>query len=109
MDEMRIEELLADVLKPIDPPQSLSSRLQDSFSAVSDAAATELTNWADELTESEMKSLGDPRNWVRPVVAVTAGGLATGALVILEMRRRSRQPSSRVRSLSEGVRSRTGL
>ena len=56
-----------------------------------------------------MKSLGDPRNWVRPVVAVTAGGIATGALVLLEMRRRGRQPSSRFRALSEGVRSRSGL
>ncbi len=109
MDELRLEELLADVLKPIDPPQSLSSSLQDTFSAVSDAAADELTSWADELTESEMKSLGDPRNWVRPVVAVTAGGIATGALVLLEMRRRGRQPSSRFRALSEGVRSRSGL
>ena len=95
------------MLKPIDPPQSLSSKLQDTFSAVSDAAAEDLSNWADELTESEMKSLGDPRNWVRPVVALTAGGIATGALVILEMRRRGRQPSSRFRALSDGVRSRT--
>ena len=51
MDELRLEELLADVLKPIDPPQSLSSSLQDTFSAVSDAAAVQ-ESYADAVTDS---------------------------------------------------------
>ncbi len=109
MDEIRIEDLLADVLRPVDPPERMSTRLQNRFSAISEAAATDLSDWAEELTESEMKSLRDPGNWVRPVVAVAAGGLATGALVVFEVRRRGRQRSSGLKSAIEDARSRTGL
>ena len=99
-----VERLLSDALRPIEPPESLSGRLQETLSAVTEAAASELSDWADELSESEMRALRDPRNWVRPVVAVTAGGVATGALVLLEMRRR-RRPSG-LRAFSEDLRSR---
>jgi len=109
MDELRLENLLVDVLKPVEPPERLSTRFRGRFSAISEAAATDLSDWADELTESEMQSLRDPRNWVRPVVAVAAGGLATGALVVLEYRRRERQRPSRIEGLVKGARSRTGL
>lgn len=85
-----IERLLADALRPIEPPQSLTGRVEETLSAVTQAAADELSDWADELSESELAALRDPRNWVRPVVAVTAGGVATGALVLMEMRRRGR-------------------
>jgi hypothetical protein len=86
-----VERLLADALRPIEPPESVAGRLEQTFASVTDAAASELSAWADELTESELYALRDPRNWVRPVVAVTAGGIATGALVVLEMRRRGRR------------------
>jgi hypothetical protein len=85
-----VEALLSDALRPIEPPDRLSSRLEEAFSAVTSAAATELSAWAEELEESELHALKDPRNWVRPVVAVSAGGLATGALVVLELRRRGK-------------------
>lgn len=88
---MDFEELLSSALRPVDPPDTLTGRLEETFSAVAEAAATELSDWADELTESELESLRDPRNWVRPVVAVAAGGVATGALVVMEARRRSRR------------------
>lgn len=90
MDEIRIENLLADALKPVDPPQRMSDRLHDTFSAISDAAQSDLSDWADELTESELESLRDPRNWIRPVTALAAGGVATGALILVGFRRRSR-------------------
>ena len=109
MDEIRIENLLSDVLRPVEPPEKLSSRLQNTFTAISEAASTDLSDWADELAESEMQSLRDPRNWVRPVVAVAAGGVATGALVVFEVRRRGRQRSSRLDAVIRDVRSRTGL
>jgi len=99
-----VERLLGDALRPIEPPESLSGRLEDTFSAVTEAAASELSDWADELSESEMRALRDPRNWVRPVVAATAGGVATGALILLELRRR-RRPGG-LRSLGEDLRSR---
>lgn len=86
-----VERLLSDALRPIEPPQQLSGRVEDTLSAVTQAAAEELSDWAEELSESELRALRDPRNWIRPVVAVSAGGLATGALVLLEVRRRGRQ------------------
>jgi len=90
MDEIRIENLLADALRPVEPPQRMSDRLHDTFSAITDAAASDLSDWAEELTESELESLRDPRNWIRPVTALAAGGVATGALILVGFRRRSR-------------------
>jgi hypothetical protein len=104
--EQFVERLLADALRPIEPPDSLSGRLEETFSAITERAATELSDWADELSDYEREALRDPRNWVRPVVAVTAGGIATGALVLLEMRRRGRQRSGGLRGITEDLRSR---
>jgi len=102
-----VEQLLADALRPIEPPQRLSGRVEDTFSAITQAAAEELSDWAEELSDSELRALRDPRNWVRPVVAAGAGGVATGALVLLELRRRSRSKSeSGLRALGSGLRSR---
>ena len=101
-----IERLLGDALRPIDPPGSLSGRLEETFAAVSQAAADELSDWVDELEESELASLRDPRNWVRPVAAAAAGGVATGALVLFEVRRRGRRHRGRLRDAAGGLRSR---
>jgi hypothetical protein len=84
------EALLASTLRPIDPPETLAGRFEETLARVTEAAATELSEWADELSESELEALRDPRNWVRPVVAVAAGGAATGALVLIELRRHRR-------------------
>ena len=81
-----LELLLADALRPIDPPEKLSTRVEETLSKVTEAAATELSDWADELSESELASLRDPRNWVRPVVAAAAGGIAGTALVADDLR-----------------------
>src|SRR5882724_6517992 len=102
-----VEALLADALRPIELPERLSGRLEETLSAVTQAAAEELSEWAEELSESELRALRDPRTWVRPVVAVGAGGVATGALVLLELRRRSRQRGeSGLKALGAGLRSR---
>ena len=97
-----VEGLLGDALRPIEPPERLSGRFEDTLAAVTQAAAEELSDWAEELSESELRALRDPRNWVRPVVAMGAGGVATGALVLLEARRRSRQQTK------SGIRALTG-
>jgi hypothetical protein len=102
-----VEQLLADALRPIEPPQRLSGRVEDTLTAVTQAAAEELSDWAEELSESELRALRDPRNWVRPVVAVGAGGVATGALVLLELRHRSKnRGKSGLRALSGSLRAR---
>ncbi len=99
------ERLLSDALRPIEPPERLSGRVEDTLAAVTAAAAEELSDWAEELSESELRALRDPRNWVRPVIAVGAGGVATGALLLLEMRRRGRQQTKGgLRSLTGRVR-----
>src|ERR687889_2645512 len=85
-----VEALLTDALRPIEPPERLSGRFEDTLGAITQAAAEELSDWAEELSESELRALRDPRNWVRPVVAVGAGGGGTGALVVAGVRRRSR-------------------
>ena len=99
-----LERLLADALRPIEPPEDLAGRMEQTLSAVAEAAASELSEWADELSDSELAALRDPRNWVRPVAAVTAGGLAGTALVVLELRRRRRV--SGLRGVADSIRSR---
>jgi hypothetical protein len=85
-----VESLLRTALRPIEPPENLSGRLEETLSAVTEAAAEELSAWAEELSESELRSLRDPRNWIRPAAAIAAGGIAAGGLVIVELRRRKR-------------------
>ncbi len=100
-----VERLLADALRPIELPERFSGRVEDTLAAVTQAAAEELSDWAEELSENELRALRDPRNWVRPVVAVSAGGLATGALLLLEVRRRGRrQAGSRLSALAGRLR-----
>ena len=99
-----VEELLRSALRPIEPPESLPDRVEDTLSAVTEAAAEELSAWAEELSESELRALRDPRNWVRPAVAAAAGGVAGGALVLIELRRRRRPHGAS--ALAEQLRSR---
>ena len=53
-----------------------------------------------------MRALREPRNWVPPVVAVGVGGVATGALVLFELRRRGKAEASGLKGLAEGLRER---
>ena len=90
--KMDLEALLADALRPIDPPEDLAGRVEVTLSAITEQAAAALGSWAEELTESELESLRDPRNWVRPVAAVAVGSAAAGALVVVGARRK-RKPT----------------
>lgn len=85
-----VEALLQSALRPIDPPEKLSTRMEETLASITEAAAQELSAWADELEESELRSLRDPRNWVRPAAAVASGTLAGGALVVMGLRHRGR-------------------
>jgi hypothetical protein len=98
-----VESLLRSALRPIEPPENLPSRVEETLSAVTEAAAVELSAWADELSESELRSLRDPRNWVRPAAAIAAGGVAAGGLVLVELRRRGGKKPSRFSELADQV------
>jgi hypothetical protein len=84
-----VEALLRTALRPIEPPEKLTGRMEETLSSITQAAAEELSAWAEELEESELRSLRDPRNWVRPAAAVASGTLAGAALVVLGLRNRS--------------------
>jgi hypothetical protein len=101
-----LEALLADALRPIEPPERLSGRVESTLTKLTDAAASELSEWADELTESELESLRDPRNWVRPVAAAAVGGIAGSALVVMQIRRRRKQEG--LAGVADEIRKRLG-
>jgi hypothetical protein len=101
--ELDLEALLADALRPIDPPDDLATRVESTLTAITEQAAAELSSWADELSDTELDALRDPRNWVRPVAAVAAGTLAGGALVVVGMRRRRRPTGGGLRATAESV------
>jgi hypothetical protein len=101
-----VETLLRDALRPIEPPENLPDRVEGTLTAVTEAAAEELSAWADELSESELAALRDPRNWVRPAAAMAAGGVAGGALLLIEMQRRRRRPHGGASAFAEQLRSR---
>jgi hypothetical protein len=96
-----LERLLADALRPIEPPDDLATRVESTLTAITEQAAAELSSWAEELSEGELDALRDPRNWVRPAAAAAAGTLAGGALVVAGMRRR-RRPTG-LRAAAESV------
>jgi len=96
-----LETLLSDALRPIEPPERLAGRVESTLTAITESAAAELSSWADELSESELDSLRDPRNWVRPVAAIAVGTAAAGALAVVGLRRR-RRPSG-IRASAESA------
>jgi hypothetical protein len=98
-----VESLLRSALRPIEPPENFTGRVEETLSAVTEAAAEELSAWAEELSESELRSLRDPRNWVRPAAAIAAGGIAAGGLVLVELRRRGGRRSNRLSGLADQV------
>src|SRR3954470_17678020 len=98
-----VENLLRSALRPIEPPEKLSGRLEETLNAVTEAAAEELSAWAEEVSESEPRSLRDPRNWARPAAAIAAGGSAAGGLVLVELRRRGGKRSPRLSGLADQV------
>jgi hypothetical protein len=79
-----IETLLSRALRPIDPPDGLSSRLEQTLVELTDRAVGELEGW-------ELGAMRDPRNWVRPVLALAVGATAGTALVLLRVKATQRR------------------
>src|SRR5271154_371076 len=76
------EGLLREALAPVEPPEDLILRLEDTLPSITELAAGELEAW-------ELSAMRDPRNWARPAAALVAGGAAGTALVLLRARRRA--------------------
>jgi hypothetical protein len=76
-----LEGLLRRALAPVDPPDDLSLRLEETLTSLTELAAEELEGW-------ELSAMRDPRNWVRPAAALVVGAGAGLALVVLRARRR---------------------
>jgi hypothetical protein len=78
-----LEGLLGRALVPIEPPEDLVLRLEETLTSITELAVGELEAW-------ELSAMRDPRNWVRPAAALMVGGTAGLALVLLRARRRGR-------------------
>jgi hypothetical protein len=75
-----LESLLHRALAPVEPPEDLVGRVEETLTTITELAAEELEGW-------ELSAMRDPRNWVRPAAALVVGGAAGIALVALRVRR----------------------
>jgi hypothetical protein len=78
------EHLLKRALTPVDPPADLAKRMEYTLAELTGLAQDELESW-------ELRTMRDPRNWVRPVAAVAVGTTAGAALVVLRVRQQHRR------------------
>lgn len=78
------EGLLRRALAPVDPPESLSARIETTLTELTGIAHEELEGW-------ELKTMRDPRRWAPTVAAVAVGTGAGVGLVLLRMRRSHRK------------------
>jgi hypothetical protein len=87
-----IESLLRQAFAPVDPPETLATRLESTLQELTELAAEELESW-------ELGAMRDPRNWVRPVVAVAVGTAAGAGLVVLRVRSQHRKQKKHVQGV----------
>jgi len=87
-----IESLLRQAFAPVDPPETLATRLESTLQELTELAAEELESW-------ELGSMRDPRNWVRPVVAAAVGTAAGAGLVVLRVRSQHRKQKKHVQGV----------
>lgn len=86
-----IEQMLRLALAPVDPPETLKTRVESTLQELTDAAVDELEGW-------ELTAMRDPRNWVRPVVATAVGATAGTALVVIRVRQERRKRAAQSRN-----------
>jgi hypothetical protein len=86
-----IEQMLRMALTPVEPPEGLRLRVELTLQELTDAAVDELEGW-------EMGAMGDPRNWVRPVVAAAVATTAGTALVVLRVRQQRKKNAAAARN-----------
>ncbi len=94
-----IESILGRAFAPVEPPARMYEEFESRLTEISYSAAEELADW-------ELAAMRDPRNWVRPAVALAAGGAAAGALVVLGFRHRHKQDDAgaqAVKALTDAI------
>ena len=74
------------------PARTLATRLESTLQELTELAAEELESW-------ELSSMRDPRNWVRPVVAVAVGTAAGAGFVVLRVRSQHRKQRKHVQGV----------
>ena len=75
------EDLLAQALAPVEPPEDLPRRMETALVSITELASGERDSW-------ELSAMRNPRNWVRPAAAVVVGTSAGAVLVVLRVRAR---------------------
>jgi hypothetical protein len=79
-----VERLLRSALVPIEPPVSLTDRLERRLTEQVDAAVDELADW-------ELGAMRDPRNWAPAVGAAVMLTAAGGTLVLVRARQQHKK------------------
>jgi len=95
-----LERRLRFALAPVEPPMALTDRFERTLTELTDAAV-------EELADTELRAMRDPRNWARPAAAVLVGGVAGGTLLVVQARQRRRRPRG-LRGLERRVRETAG-
>lgn len=85
------ERMLRMALTPVDPPETLKTRVETTLQDLTDAAVDELEGW-------ELSAMRDPRNWVRPAAAAVVGASAGTVLVVLRVRQQQRRRAAQSRN-----------
>ncbi|MGD0980567.1 MAG: hypothetical protein ABR946_03705 [Solirubrobacteraceae bacterium] len=83
-----VESLLREALSPVEPPADLASRVTSRLQSISDHAADELESW-------ELAAMRDPRNWLRPALALLGGSAAGAGLLLVRVHQRHRAHARR--------------
>ncbi|MEA2474022.1 MAG: hypothetical protein QOE06_1937 [Thermoleophilaceae bacterium] len=97
-----VERLLHYALAPVEPPGSLTARLEQRLTHLTDAAV-------DELAEFDPAAIRDPRRWARVVAAGVVAGGAGGALVLVRARQKHRRKEANgLRAIQKGMREVSG-
>jgi hypothetical protein len=94
--ELDVERLLRSALVPVDPPVSLTDRLERRLTEHVEIAAEELADW-------EIGAMRDPRNWGRHAAAGLVLAAAGGTLVLVRTRQQQKKNASTLRALEKSL------
>jgi hypothetical protein len=97
MPELDLERLLRSALVPVDPPVSLTDRLERRLTEHLEIAADELADW-------ELGAMRDPRNWGRTAAAGVVLAAAGGTLVLVRTRQQQKKRQAKgLRALEQSI------